>query len=313
MPVVTARTGRRIGPEALRLLLELCEQDPPEIAGAVIADHFADAGRQLSNSGALRSLDNATVVTCRVCHDDHPAEVEFEERTKSYHHFCPEAGWVEVPLEDLKQYRLHYPSLLAALARALKIPEQFKPACLVDDILWNLGDAPHGERKIAVLFGRRLNYDDNLDRAIDALTNQIGRPRGVLLSTTDRLSRHVRLPGHHRFLPLRDCVVAGASGLEIDQGIIKGVISGAVRQEGFSTGYRTAFIDGVEYKFSKKQAAVVEALDNAVGVLHKDELLAAADTDQTDLIQIFRSKGKTHPAWGVVILHDNQGCYFLRR
>ncbi len=299
--------------EAFDLVLELLERDPPEVSGAVVADAFPDVGRQLIDCGALRPVANATVVTCRACDADHPAELEFDAALHGYRHFCPEAGWVKVEAEDLKQYLLDVSWLLRQIGYAMKTFPNIEPRCLVHDVLWDLGDARIGKRIGAVLFGRRLNHGENLDRAIDALTNRIGRPPGVLLSTTDRLSRHIRLPGHHRILHVRDCVVIGALGLEIDQEIIKGVAGGAVRREGFSTGYRTAFIDGIEYKFSKKQAAVIEALDNAGGPIHKHELLAAADTDQTDLIQVFRSKGQTHPAWGVLILHDNQGNYFLRR
>jgi hypothetical protein len=302
-----------LGIEAVDLLLELLECEPPEVSGAVVSDRFPAAGLRLVGCGALREVANAFTVTCRACDADHSAEVEFDASVHGYRHFCPEAGWVKVESEDLKQYLLDVSWLLRQIARAMKIRSDVEPRCLVDDVLWDLGDAWIRKRNIAVLFGRRLNHGDNLDRAIDALTNRIGRPPGILLSTTERLSRHVRLPGRHHFLPLRDCLVVGASELEIDWEIIKGVTGGAVRREGFSTGYRTAFIDGVEYKFSKKQAAVVEALDNAGGPVHKDELLAAADTDQTELIQVFRSKGKRHPAWGVLILHDNQGNYFLRR
>ncbi len=299
--------------EAFKLVLELLERDPPEISAAVLADAFPELGHRLIDCGALRPVANATVVTCRACNADHAAEVEFDAAMCGYRHSCPEAGWVPVSADDLKRYRADPSWLLSLLAHTLGIPKRSRRVPLIEDVLWDLGEVWLGKRKATVLFGRRLSQSDNLDRACDALANRIGRPSGVLLSTTDRLSRHVRLPGCHRFLPIRDCVAVGASGLEIDQGIIKGVTSGAVRREGFSTGYRTALVDGIEYKFSKKQAAIIEALDNAGGPIHKDELLAAADTDQTELIQVFRSKGKTHPAWGALILHDNQGNYFLRR
>ena len=311
--MAAAETGKRVPFEGVGLALRLYEQPEARIAGRVLRENFRAAGDYLLDAGGLREGPHLRTVTSAADHDDREVEVVWDPETNSYAYFSATAGWVDVPADDLKQYVLDVSWLLRRIAHAMEIPASAKPRRLVDDVLWDIGDARVGKSKATILFGRRLNHDDNLDRACDALTNRIGRPPGVLLSTTDRLSRHVRLPGHHRFLPLRDCIVSGTAGFEIDNGIIKGVTSGAVRREGFSVGYRTAFIDGMEYKFSKKQAAIIEALDNAGGPIHKDELLAAADTDQTDLIQIFRSKGKTHPAWGVLILRDNQGNYFLLR
>ncbi len=172
------RDGTAVATEAIDLLLELCELDPPEIGGAVLADRFAQAGERLIAWGVLRSGANVATVTCRTCHDDHPAEVEFDRTARAYRHYCPEADWVPVPDEDLRRYRLDLSWLVTWLSRALSIPSNLPPRCLVDDILWDLGEAVAGERGWTALFGRRLAVAANRDHLVDALERRAGKAPG---------------------------------------------------------------------------------------------------------------------------------------
>ena len=85
-----------------------------------------------------------------------------------------------------------------------------------------------------------------------------------------------------------------------------------MRQEGFSTGYRAAYFKGVNYNFSKKQAAIIEALDKHGGKINKYELLAEANSEQYDVYRVFRdNRGKLHPAWNVIVKNDGKGNYWL--
>ena len=91
---------RELSVDAFDLVLELLERDPPEVSGAVLNEAFPAVGQRLINCDALRPVANANLVTCRACDADHSADVEFDPATNCYRHFCPEAGWVLVPVED---------------------------------------------------------------------------------------------------------------------------------------------------------------------------------------------------------------------
>jgi len=73
----------------------------------------------------------------------------------------------------------------------------------------------------------------------------------------------------------------------------------------------SAHINGQSYKFSKLQAEILEVLSNAGKAMNKTEVMSQVKSSQEEVKSAFRSKGKYHPAWGVVIKHDNKGNYWL--
>ncbi len=223
---VDERVVSELDVDVFGLLAALIEQDPPEISGAVLADAFPEVGRRLIDAGALRPIGNATAVTCRACDADHAAEVAFDAAVNGYRHFCPEAGWVAVPTDDLKRYRVDPSWLLVELSRELGIPRRSRPACFVEKVLWDLGEARLGRRRATVLFGRRLASTEVLDRVCDALTNRVGRSPGVLLTTSNGLPHHIDVPGRHRIVPLEDCIEPAAEGFAIDLDILAGIVGG---------------------------------------------------------------------------------------
>ena len=56
-----------------------------------------------------------------------------------------------------KQYRVDFEWLISAIAGAAGVAARQRRACLVDDQLWDLGDARLGHKMRPVLFARRLN------------------------------------------------------------------------------------------------------------------------------------------------------------
>jgi hypothetical protein len=77
----------------------------------------------------------------------------------------------------------------------------------------------------------------------------------------------------------------------------------------FSADFRSATVDGIQYTFSKNQAAVMEKLIESDGRAHKDTLSAAADSSQSPS-GIFRSRGEYHPAWDILIKPRGDGFYY---
>ena len=220
--------------QALSLLWELCEQHPPVLCGAVLADCFLEPARLLIDLGALRATTNATAVTCRACEEHHEADIEFDDRTRTYRQYCLVAGWVDVPDADLMRYEVDFDWLIDQLSSALNIAS--RPKCLVESILWDLGEARAGMRAWTGLFVRRLSIGSNLDRVFDELTIRAGKSPGLVLTTTEGLSSRIGMPGGHRLLPLGACARLDSDGLAIDHNMVVAALDRAGGRARWRTG-----------------------------------------------------------------------------
>lgn len=83
-----------------------------------------------------------------------------------------------------------------------------------------------------------------------------------------------------------------------------------------SADFRSVFWSGTPYTFTKSQAACVKVLwvawEACTPELDGLTVVTQADVSQTRLIDVFRSKGKAHPAWGAMIVQgQSKGAYRL--
>ena len=136
--------------------------------------------------------------------DGRDYELEWDSESNSHRYFSPTAGWVAVPADRLKSYKVHFEVLLAGIRRWLDIPARTQPALLLPELLWELGETWIGRRRMAVLFLRRASLPDTLSRVRMAL---FGHPRrgSCLIITDTKPSPHgPSLPGDPILLPLPD-------------------------------------------------------------------------------------------------------------
>jgi hypothetical protein len=104
----------------------------------------------------------------------------------------------------------------------------------------------------------------------------------------------------------------------------KRVAAGAPKDQGdsgdpnvrHSDDFRSVVWSGTPYTFTRNQAACVKVLWEAwkAGTPELDGLtvVTQADVSQTRLIDVFRSKGKAHVAWGTMIMQgQSKGAYRL--
>jgi len=215
-----------LGADAIDLLLTLMEAPEARLSGAALHDFYPDAGAALIHAGALKDDGYEPVTTGMADYDDLPVHVTWRAEVGGYAYFSPSAGWVKVDNERLTRYRVDLDWFLGFIAAALKVTGPQRWQCLVPDILWDLGDAWIGKRKATLLLGRRLSTSRTLDGVCDALARRAGRPPGVLLATTRRLARHVRIPGQHQIIALADCLRGDETGLSLDLDVIGGVFGG---------------------------------------------------------------------------------------
>jgi hypothetical protein len=303
---------------AIDLVLRLCEQRQAEIAGHVLRMHFGGASDELIAAGALVETAPSEIVFMPMDLDDEPVAFEWEPDLQTHAAFHAADGWVQAAENTRRRYRLEFPWLLRAIAQQLEIPVATRPASLVPDLLWDLGDVWSGRRKASVLFARRLGQIEGLDLVCDALTRRVGRPPGILLTSTRQMSRHVMIPGQHRVLHLTECMRGDSAGFAIDTDVIGGVLSGIRPQRPArlidpSPDSRIVRALGQTFTFKgDKQRRIIEYMyqrwldgDDRVSVA---EIIAELDLPaKTRIRDIF----KKHPAWNVLLTEKEGSARFL--
>ena len=120
------------------------------------------------------------------------------------------------------------------------------------------------------------------------------------------------IPAQNRFITLSDAINVNDEVFALNADLLAEKMGASVQQQGFSNGYRNAYINGQEYSFTKKQAEAIEVMDKAGKPMHQSEILAETSSTQERLIGVFRKDGKAHPAWNVVIVGDSSGNFHLR-
>ena len=212
----------QLSARAIDLVIRLCEQRRAEIAGHVLSMHFGGVGDELIAAGALVEIAPSETVFMPIDLDDQAVAFEWEPDLHAHAAFHPAEGWVHADEDTRRRYRVKFPWLLSAIAGAAGVAAGQRRVCLVDDLLWDLGDARLRRNRRPVLFARRLGFVDALDLAEGALIARQGRADGLLLTTSPQISRAVRLPGRHQVLHIRDCLDNASSHFALDADVIAG-------------------------------------------------------------------------------------------
>ena len=301
MPIVTKF---HLPKESFLFACGICEQGNPSAIHDVIED-FGVVGQKLVEL-------NAFIISTKDWVEDNRRNykmVKYQNNRPGY--FDKDNNFIAVSYEAIRNYQLNLQWLINIIADNLEIAKQYPPASIVDDFLWRIGDIKL-KTEVPVFFARRLFHYDIFAKIYHALERIEGINQGIILTTSASNPVGCNLPGKHKVIYIKHCLVHNNSNFHIDKNIIKAALGQEIKREGFSNGYRSAFFNNIEYNFTKKQAAIIEALDKNGGSMNKDELLAEANSDQYDLFRIFRNnQGKQHPAWNVIIKSDGKGNYWL--
>jgi hypothetical protein len=307
-------TNTRISVDAMGLVFQLCEQPRPEIAGPVLYSHFRKLGEELIALGALVETAPSAVLMMPVDFDDEPVEFEWRPDLQAYAAFHSGRGWVVADHDARRRYRLDVEWLLKVLGGEVGVASATRYICLLDDLLWDLGDAWLHRNKRPVLFARRLGLMDNLDSVQHALVAREGRSGGVLLTTSPGISRAVQLPGRHRILHVRDCVDQAARHFALDTDVIVGRpresapgLEGPVQIE---PGGGSIRIHGREYRFRGLiQCSILQQLYEAwrdgTGPLRTQKVLETAESNSRELAQAFSGR----PEFKEIIGYDGGFCW----
>lgn len=299
--------SQRIRHDVFSLALTFCDLPKPVIAGTILKEHFHPHGQALIDAGALQPTTNRT----SIYRDEQEIPVDWDALKNGPAYLDRSGRWRFIPDHELRQYQFRPEWLLPFVSFQFGIPTTVKPRLLLEGMAWELGGTHLGKQRISVLFARRLDQADHHDALSNLLKSQRRREDVVVVSSSPISSCRAAQGNRHAFVALEDCRDINSEFFHINKEVIASLLNIPIAAEGFTAGFRSGCFNGVEYKFTKTQAAVLEYLSDAGKAVHKDELLAQAESAQKKIIDVFRGHKGVHPAYNVIIQGDADGFYRL--
>ena len=303
---MAAVTQSRLQTDIFLAACDICCQARPLVSHRLLTEKFGKTGTALLKKNGLTATENLKYLSVPQGDDEVDVEIVFLGDKKSG--YWGENGWVKVDPNDLRQYALDVPWLLRWVAGGFGISKRVTPRELLSGHAWSVGDATFGKSSVPVLFARHLRSDDTVGVLLKEIKSAHKGKKVIVL--TSAANDCARVAEHATVLSLPD-IMEQTEYFKIDLARTQALLSGgAATADGFSDGYRTARFNGVEYKFTKTRAAIIEEPHTAGKPLHTTELMPKHST-QADPQGVFRTQGKYHPAWGVLTKFDSQGNYWL--
>ena len=291
-------------------LLKISSDPEASILKRIARDIFRDEFDGLCGCGALVHFKN--LMDIAVVDGDSEFTAEIVRRDGKYMYFSPSDGWVGVLDDDIALYKINFGWLIRQVMNALEIPDRCEAKEILEDKIWVLGRHRIEKQNIPIAITRNIIDPGVFDALKDYLNNHHkSRDPALVLALDRHLPTHLSLPGQNVLVRFEEAMVIESPDFKINTRMLAGKMGGSVDQNGFGSGYRNLVWNGTKYDFTKKQAEAVEYMHNAGGPRHQDEILAEINSPQDKLLQVFRSRGKRHPAWGEVIKHDGKGNYWL--
>ena len=234
-----------------------------------------------------------------------------------YRAYCQDVGFFVVNPEDLRVLELDLAALTALIGRGLGIPPLISGEEVVPRLLYRVGSPRFGPYRTRVYFARCLDRVGYFAQVYSALEQHRDHSPVILVSTTPWQRIHRELPARHALVSLSDVAELRGQRLKFSEDAFLTKLRGedvTFRAGGigyvFSSGFRSAVVGDQKYKFTKKQAEVVEVLfeafESGLHKMHQDEIMGRVDSSQR-IGQLFHG----HPAYGTLIVGDSHGYYWL--
>jgi hypothetical protein len=301
-------------------LLALLEQPRPAIAGTALEDLDPDIGTELTANGSLPPVSASRSIQIVDDNGVSTRDLNWAPGVERYAYFDAADGWVAPDADELQVYRLDTGWWLAWLADELALENAGKPAELVADHAWDLGDIRISrKRKAPLLFVRRLYADDVRSALIAALERRSGRSGGVLLTTTRHAFEASTLPGSHCLMAVVESLTSHPTHFHLDVALIQGLFLGRPADSmgtpalHLSPDGATLTIHGEVLHFrGAVQQSIVKQLVDAFRLgrrLRTADVLLNAGSSADTLAKAFKGS----PNWQTLRLHLNQDlgfCWF---
>jgi hypothetical protein len=302
------------------LVCHLLEQPEPVIScgSAAWVEHRGAIDR-LSRLGALTPADAVRTVPCPACDEHHYLRLEYTE-AGAFRAFCYNTGLLSIDAADLTVLQVDIAWLIGARRSGIDVLTRPAAEELVPGHLWLVGEQRIRAYRTRFYFGWRLRDQASIEQAVAAMAAKPVTMPGLVFTSSSYSPLSGRLPKRHAAIFLPDACRTTHTGLVVDEDALLAtlraddrvvVAAGGVGYV-FSGGFRSAVVGDKSFQFTKKQAAVIEALYEAyvsgLYSLHQDEVAAKADSNQR-IVQVFRDNKE---AYDTLIGSDNQRHYWLK-
>lgn len=292
-------------------LLELCSSSEPSIKKSFAKEIFGENCQALIDENILLHFKNLKDV--EVCDGDHEYVSEIQRRDGKNMYFSPADGWVAVNEDEIALYKVNLNWFVRQIMIALDIDERHTPKNIFEENIWALGQHRIDKQNINLIVARNLKSSLVLGALVNYLNDfHKARNPALVIALDKSIPSHLVLPGQNKLIKIDEAIKWDKKAFELNTVLLTGKMGGIVSQPGFSVGYRTLLSNGKTFKFTKKQAEALEYIDKQNGKpVNQDEVLAGINSTQSKLLQLFRSNGKKHQAWNVIIKGDGNGSYWL--
>jgi hypothetical protein len=203
--------------DPITALCDLAEASGERFQAIELDATYGTTVRFWADLGAIEPSAPIRTLTCRACDGDHPVTVEFDAATRRHSCFCPKAGLVTVDDAHLVALRFNPGWLVEWLIRELPISPPVRLQEFVQNRAWYLGDAMCGDTRVTVVFARQVFSQVPLDRLATGLRTIHPADKGLVITTSQDVVRHIALPNGYEFLDLREIMRATADGLTLDR------------------------------------------------------------------------------------------------
>ncbi len=176
---------------ALTLLLNLMRSPSMESTA-----EYLNASGVFNELMAAKLLYYTGVDVTNIYIDDQVHELLPNPDGPGYRYFSVAVGWVEVPAQSVRRFRLDHQRLLVRIQGWLGISEHQSIVSLQADAIWDLGDIWIGKRRLAVLFMRRAQLAESAANLRNTLLS-FSRRRSAIVLTDSTINKYgPSLPGN---------------------------------------------------------------------------------------------------------------------
>jgi hypothetical protein len=187
------------------LLLRVLEQSEPIIVAVAIEELPSGVATALLATCALERC--AARRTALIADDDGPRFVDlvwYPDRN-AYGYFNSADRHVVLAPDSQAVYRVNLAWWLRKLASCLGLDKATHPTEIVPDHTWDIGDLwITRQRKIPVLFARRLDLNATFEALRAALAKRAGRSGGLILTSSRNPLRTIVEDQSYRVTPIFD-------------------------------------------------------------------------------------------------------------
>ena len=155
----------KISSQICKLLMEIVEQDSPNISHPVLISEFGnEAAKFLLKENYLSPGRN--LETYWLSAEDKDVEVEWNAKLKSFVYLSPVGKFVKVKEDDLKTYDVDLGKIVSFLSKELVVLESsiVKQNQYLEGLLYFVGSGYFQKKKVAIFFARRLNDNSTLKK-----------------------------------------------------------------------------------------------------------------------------------------------------